>query len=229
MFDWKKILNTLNGHKEDVICNKNRSKKLFFTGHEQLSISSATNMAADEVTKTAYNILQKYKDNPGVILHYISSQGTQVVTAQGLLSLIKFLGYEEGFIPKHSGIKAFILNFAIQKVKKEKLNFSATLPDTFLICKKDLSLYFLAYNLHHWISYKNNLPGYDYKTLCIFKSTLSNANSNLSVLNINQILSIKDAIDRDKQALDFVTKFVREQVGAKEKLQKIVGGSAVNI
>ena len=229
MFDWKRILETLNGHKEEVICNKNRSKKLFFTGHEQLSISSVSNMAADEVTKTAYNILQKYKNHPEVIMRYISSQGTQVVTAQCLISLVKILGYEEGFIPKHSGVKAFILNFAIQKVKKEKINFSMTLPDTFLICKKDLSLYFLAYNLHHWLSYKSKLPGYDYKTLCLFRSTLTNPNSNLSVLNINQILSIKDAIDRDKQALDFVTKFVREQVGAKEKLQKIVGGNAVNI
>ena len=64
--------------------------------------------------------------------------------------------------------------------------------------------------------------------MCLFRSTM-NTNANLSVLGINQILSIKDAIDRDKQALDFVTKFVREQVGAKEKLKKMSDGGAVNI
>ena len=227
-FDWKKILSLLNGHKDENICNKNRSKKLFFTGHESLSISSKTNMAADEVTKTAYNILKKYKEQPALILEYIRENGTKIVTASALKPVISFLGYEEGFIPKHTGIKAFILNLFISKTLKEKINFSMTMQDTFLICSKDLSLYFLAYNFHHWLSYKNNLPGYDYQTLCLFKSTMK-TNANLSVLNINQILSIKDAIDRDKQALDFVTNFVREQVGAKERLQKILNGKQVNI
>lgn len=226
--DWKKILAILNGHKDDTICNKNRSKKLFFTGHEQLSITSSANKTEDEVTNTAYNILNKYKDQPALILEYIKSNGTNVIAQKSLLPIIKCLGYEEGFIPKHKSVKAFILNIAISKATKEKMKLSMTLDDTFLICRKDLSLYFLAYQFHHWLSYKNNLPGYDYETLCLFRTTM-NTNANLSVLNINQILSIKDAIDRDKQALDFVTKFVREQVGAKERLQKILDGKQVNI
>ena len=227
-FDWKKILSLLNGHKNDTICNKNKRKKLYFTGHEQLTISASTDNDESEVTKTAYEILSKYKDQPALILEYISANGTNVVADKTLLPLIKFLGYEEGFIPKHKGIKAFILNLAISKATKTKPNFSMTLNDTFLICKKDLSLYFLAYQFHHWLSYKSNLPGYDYETLCLFKTTM-NTNANLSVLDINQVLSIKDAIDRDKQALDFVIRFVREQVGAKERLQKMLDGKQVNI
>ena len=226
--DWKKILSVLNGHKDDDICNKHRTKKLFFTGHEQLSITSKANQTEDEVSKTAYNILNKYKDQPSLILEYIKSNGTNIIANKSLFPIIKFLGYEEGFIPKHKSIKAFILNIFISKANKEKIKLSMTLDDTFLICRKDLSLYFLAYQFHHWLSYKNNLPGYDYETLCLFRSTM-NTNANLSVLNINQILSIKDAIDRDKQALDFVTKFVREQVGAKERLQKMIDGKKVNI
>ena len=227
-FDWKKIFSILNGHKEETICNKNKSKKLYFTGHESLSISSKTNMAADEVTQTAYNILKKYREQPALILEYIKDNGTKVVTASSIKPIVNLLGYEEGFIPKHSGIKALILNIVISKALKEKINFSTKMQDTFLICSKDLSLYFLAYNFHHWLSYKNNLPGYDFQTLCLFRRTM-NTDSNLSVLDINQILSIKDAIDRDKQALDFVTKFVREQVGAKERLQKMLNGNQVNI
>lgn len=227
-FDWKKILYLLNGHKDDNICNKNRSKKLYFTGHEQLSITSSSKLKEEEITNTAYNVLLKYKDEPALILEYIKENGTNIIADYKLLPIIKFLGYEEGFIPKHSSFKAFILNIFLSKSTKTKIKLSMTMEDTFLICKKDLSLYFLAYQFHHWLSYKNNLPGYDYETLCLFKSTM-NTNSNLSVLNINQILSIKDAIDRDKQAIDFVTKFVREQIGAKERLQKIIEGKNINI
>ena len=49
------------------------------------------------------------------------------------------------------------------------------------------------------------------------------------MLSINQILSIKDAVDREKQAIDFVRKFVREQVGAKERLNSILLGKKVKI
>ena len=228
MFDWKQILRALNGHKDEEICNKHRKKKLFFTGHEQLSISSNAIKQEDEVTKIAYEFLNKYKDEPLMILEYIKSNGTNVVACKKLFPIIKFLGYEEGFIPRHKSIKALILNMAINIMSKQKNKISTTMEDTFLICRKELSLYFLAYQFHHWLSYKSKLPGYDYETLCLFRSTM-NTNANLSFLGINQILSIKDAIDRDKQALDFVTKFVREQVGAKEKLKKISDGGAVNI
>ena len=51
----------------------------------------------------------------------------------------------------------------------------------------------------------------------------------MSLLSINQILSLKDAIDRDSQAIEFVRKFVREQVGAKEKLNFILNGKKVSI
>ena len=228
MFDWKQILRALNGHKDEEICNKHRKKKLFFTGHEQLSISSTAIKQEDEVTKIAYEFLNKYKDEPLMILEYIKSNGTNVVACKKLFPIINFLGYEEGFIPRHKSIKALILNMAMNIMSKQKNKISTTMEDTFLICRKELSLYFLAYQFHHWLSYKSNLPGYDYETLCLFRSTM-NTNANLSFLGINQILSIKDAIDRDKQALDFVTKFVREQVGAKEKLKKISDGGAVNI
>jgi len=212
----------------DVICNLNKSKKLFFTGHEELSISANTEAEADEVSKIAYNVLQKYKDKPHLILKFIEAKGTKVVLAPTLLPLLKFLGYDEGFIPKHSGNKARILNFAIQCTNKEKPNLKAEVSDLFITCKKDLSLYFLAYQFHHWLAYQHKLPGYDAETMSLFKNTF-NTKANMSMLSINQILSIKDAVDREKQAIDFVRKFVREQVGAKERLNSILLGKKVKI
>jgi len=229
-FNLKEFFNTLcsKNNKDDIICNKHRKKKLFFTGHEQLTISASTNTTAEKVTKMAYNIMQKYQNNPISILRYIEAKGTKVAIVPKLLPLIKFLGYEEGFIPKHNSWKAYILNIAINKALKEKITFSQEMPDMFLFCRKDLSLYFLGYQFHHWLSYQYNLPGYDYETMSLYKSTMG-INANLGVLSINQLISIKDMIDRDKQALDFVTKFVREQVGAKERLNSMLKGKTVKI
>ncbi len=227
-FNFSGFGNSLTDDK-DMICNSNRSKKLFFTGHEELTISANSNKKEQKVSEAAYNILQKYKNQPKMILKFMETKGTKIILAPCLLPLLKLLGYEEGFIPKHQGIKALILNIAIIVTQQEKMKLACEVPDLFLVCRKDLSLYFMAYQFHHWLSYKHKLPGYDYKTLYLFRSTFSNKNANMSVLSINQILSLKDAIDRDKQALDFVRKFVREQVGAKQRLNSILQGQKVSI
>ena len=230
MFHLKEFFTALfnKNNDNDIICNANRSKKLFFTGHEQLVISCASNSIADKVSQTAYNVLEKYKDKPHLILKFIQCKGTKTILAPELLPILKLLGYDEGFIPAHKGLKATILRLTINAATKEKIDINAGLPDLFICCKKDISLYFLAYHFHHWLAYQYNLPGYDTNTMNLFRSTF-NTNANISLLSINQILSLKDAIDREKQALDFVQKFVREQVGAKQRLQNILDGKTVKI
>lgn len=228
-FEFKNFGNGLSTNDNDIICNLNKSKKLFFTGHEELSISATHNATEKKVTDAAYNVLQKYKNQPKMILKFMEKKGTKIILAKALAPLLKLLGYEEGFIPKHSGFKAFILNIAISISQQEKCNFASELPDLFIVCNEKLSLYFVAYQFHHWLAYKHRLPGYDSPTLNLFRSTFANKNANLSVLSINQVLSLKDAIDREKQAIDFVRKFVREQVGAKERLDSILQGKVVKI
>jgi len=226
----KKTFSALFGksNNSEEICNLNKSKKLFFTGHEELSISASHDAKAKDVSEIAYKIMQKYINKPNLILRYIESKGTKVVLAPKLSLFLKIIGYEPGFIPAHSGIKAGILNFAVQIAAKETPNFALCIPDLFICCQKELSLYFLSYQFHHWLSYQYKLPGYDIESMNLFKNTF-NTNSNLHCLSINQILSLKDTVERDKQAIDFVQKFVREQVGAKERLNSIIAGKAVKI
>ncbi len=228
--NFKKLFSVLfkKSNNNEEICNLNKSKKLFFTGHEELSISASHDAKAKDVSELAYKIMQKYIDKPNFILRYIEAKGTKVVLAPKLALILKIIGYEPGFIPAHQGIKAGILNFAIQIASKEAPNFALCVPDLFLCCKKELSLYFLSYQFHHWLSYQYKLPGYDMESMSLFKNTF-NTNSSLHNLSINQILALKDTVERDKQALDFVQKFVREQVGAKERLNSIIAGKAVKI
>ena len=230
-FILEKIFNKLfaRNNNDELICNKGKSKKLFFTGNEELMISSSNDKKADEVTKLAYTMLQKYKDKPEAILQFMESKGTKIVLVPQLLPLLKFLGYEEGFIPKHCSWKAFVLNFAIQTCLKETHNLSFEMPDVLITCKKDINVHFIAYHFHHWLSYINELPGYNAKTLSLFRATFNNPKANMNLLSINQILSLKDIIDRDRQAIDFVQKFVREQVGAKKCVDNMISGQTVNI
>ncbi len=229
-FNFKSFIFSLFKKKRDndLICNLNKSKKLFFTGYEELTISSSHDAKADEVSELAYKIMNKYKNKPNLILRFIEAKGTKVIVVPQISFLLKILGYEEGFIPSHSGIKAGVLNLILAFVLKEKNKFSLYLPDLFICCKKDLSLYFLAYQFHHWLAYQYKLPGYDAETMQLFHNTFGK-NANFNFLTINQILALKDTVERDRQAIDFVQKFVREQVGAKERLNSILAGEKIKI
>ena len=76
--------------KEDIICNLNKSKKLFFTGHEELSISASNDAKAKDVTEIAYKIMKKYINKPNFILRYIEAKGTKVILVPKLLLLLLF-------------------------------------------------------------------------------------------------------------------------------------------
>lgn len=121
----KKIIAKLlrKDNNDDVICNKNRSKKLYFTGHEELTISTSNDKTIEKINEVAYKIMQKYRTKPQLILKFIESKGTKVIILPQLLPFLKFLGYEEGFIPTHTSAKAFLLNLLICIFSKQKFDF----------------------------------------------------------------------------------------------------------
>ena len=82
-----------------------------------------------------------------------------------------------------------------------------------------------------WLSYINELPGFDENTRKNFKNVWdSNADSmEISSLSIEEILSLKDAIARDLEAIKFVKEMAREFVGQKNSLDKIRQGKSVNL
>ncbi|MDD3593114.1 MAG: hypothetical protein PHX18_00630 [Candidatus Gastranaerophilales bacterium] len=214
---------------KDIISNKHKSKKLFFSGHESLTISTSSEDKAKKITELTRNILKKYMNKPNLILKFMEAKGTKIVLAAHIAPVLKLLKYEEGFIPSHKGFGAFILNFAVELSNKEKPSFSFIAPDMFISIKKDVSLYLLAHHFHHWMAYQNQLPGYETDALCIFRHVINEPNPNFSSLSINEILSLKDVIERDKEAVEFVQEFVREHIGAKEKLTSALNGENIKI
>ena len=55
------------------------------------------------------------------------------------------------------------------------------------------------------------------------------SNINLGNIGIKRMLRLKDIIERDKEAIDFVQNFARENIGAKNCVNDILSGKKVNI
>lgn len=212
--------------------SKNKLKKTYITECEDLTLSSKAKKISEQVNELAKNLIKATKDDYSGLLAIMQSGNVKIIITQNLKLPMEILGYKEGLIPSHCSIKALLLSIFIKLSTKSDIKISFELPDLFITSKKNLEFYFLAHQFYHFLAYKNKLPGYDYKTFSLFTSLIHNKNtSNISFRNmsLDKMLALKDIIERDKEAIDFVQSFARENIGAKNCIEEILSGKTVNI
>lgn len=228
----KKIYSLIYGDKFlNIIDNTGRQNKTYFTCNESLVLTAKTLKQSEQTTKLAKEILKKYIEEPKKLLEFIEAKGTKVIVANHIEKILTLLKLEEGFITPVKGFKALILSLAINVLSKNKIKVGFSTPEMFVMRSCNLNIYSLAHQFHHWLAYKKRLPGYEKGTMDIFKNIwqIDATPGGIEGLSINEILSLKDAIDRDKDAIDFVKSFAREHIGSKDSLNKIKEGRKVSL
>lgn len=212
--------------------SKDKLKKTYITECEDLTLSSKAKKLSEQLNELAKNLVKASKDDYSGLLAIMQSGNVKIIVNQSLKLPMKLLGYEEGLIPSHCSIKALFLSICIKLFTKSDIKISFELPDLFITSKKKLDFYFLAHQFYHFLSYKNNLPGYDYKTFSLFTNLMHTKNISIVSfrnMNLDKMLALKDIIERDKEAINFVQTFARENIGAKNCINEILSGKTVNI
>lgn len=204
-----------------------KTSKKFLTSNDSLVLESKQLFIKEEINAEAKTILKEAVNNPEILVNFIKSKGTRVVKSKVMKQILFLLGEQEGFLPPMKGIKALI--FAL--IFKIGLNAGLETPALFALEDKPVNIYFLSHQFHLWLSYINELPGFDETTRKNFKNIWdSNANSTeFSQLSIEEIVSLKDAVARDLEAIKFVKEMTREFVGQKQVLEKIKQGQKANL
>lgn len=210
---------------------RHKGHKTFITAHTTIELNAVTNQKAKETTASAKKILKKYLKEPKKLLQFIESKGTMVIAVPHVEKILRLIKEEEGFLTPVSGVKALILTLGINILSPGKIAIGLRTPDMFLVRSMDLNIFSLAHQFHHWIGYKKQLPGYDDESIRIFKNIwiLDNTPGSYEKLSLDDILSLKDAIARDKEAIDFVQEFAREHAGSKQALKNIKDGKKISV
>ncbi len=210
-------------------CNK--TSKQFFTGDDSLSIEVKQHILKETINDEARTVLKEAVNNPEILVDFIKAKGTEVVKSNYMSSVLFLLGEQEGFLTPMKGLKSFIFIVFVNMFSGTKLKISFSTPALFAFDNKPVNIYLLSHQFHLWLSYINELPGFSESTRKNFKNIWnSNAGSvELSSLSMEDILSLKDAIARDLEAIKFVKDMAREFVGQKQSLEKIKQGKRVNI
>ena len=208
---------------------KNKSSNVFLSQSGVVKLNAHDEQRAKNVYHKAKEFLKKHIKEPDNILRYIENHSTIIVRMKHIEKVCLLLNIAPGFLPKQKGFKTFCLSVMIKLFYDKNAEISSELPDMFLLGVNTPNVYILAHQFYHWMAYKSSLPGYDEQTQRNFRNIWKLQKSEeIKKLSVSEILSLKDAIARDVDALDMVRELSVEFAGQKKCIDKIkTSGSSV--
>lgn len=199
----------------------NSMGKTIISSTEKVTLNSKSLQLVDEVKEAVGAIAKTAHNNPQKLLDYVEANGTKVYKIVNANKILEKINEHTGLITELKGVKALYVNILTGKGVGFK-----TKP-MFIISNKQLDYYMLLREFYLWYSLKKNLAGFDFKTQEKFKKYIKNLNKvSFKGLSYGEMLSIQEAISRDKEANEFVIKLLQETGGDTGILGRITSGGA---
>jgi hypothetical protein len=227
---FKELLNKINNKDQtaDISAIKFRT---VITANDTLCFNSDVKLNADNISKTAKQIMKRYINSPDELLNFIESKKTKVIRAKHIDKLRVLIGEYDSFVLPLKGLKALFLIIGINLLSKNKMKLALSTPAMFLLSDKPVNIYLIAHQLHHWLAYLKGMPGYEEQTSRNFKNIWNHdfSSNEINRLSIQEILALKDAIARDMEAINFVKELTNECITSKISSNKLKNGQSQNI
>lgn len=195
--------------------------KTIISSTEIMTLNAKTLEVISTVQKNVADIIKTTNNNPQKLLDYIEAQGTKVFKIKNATKLLEKVNEHTGLITELHGIKALYINIITGQG-----TIFITKP-LFIISDKEIDYYMLLREFYLWYSLKMKLPGFDFKTQEKFKKYLKySQNASFKKLSYEEMIKIKEAISRDKEANEFVMQVIREKDGGANVFGKMTTGGA---
>ncbi len=177
------------------------NKKHFGKGCS-LDINAKAEEQIEKVKEKAFEIVNLYNKSTLAILDYISSRGYKVVRLSNAKKLLSFVEETPGFICEASGFKALYLNL----ISGSGFGFKS--EPMFIIETTIQEITDFLHDFYLWLAMDMGLPGFDYKTHKLFiRYFVKGEDKLLKQIQIKQMLMLRQAVSRDKEAIEFVIAF----------------------
>lgn len=204
--------------------------KTHINSSETLTITSETQKQIENIYAEIANIVKACEVNPQKLLDYVKAHGTPVYKINGAAKILERIKEEEGFITPLSGWKAFYLNLCVGLLASKRLKFSFKTKEMFVINDSELNIYFVLHQFYLWFGFRKGLPGYDENSRRLLKSHIdAMSDADVNSMSVEEIIGLKEAIARDREAAEFVIQLAKESSGAKKAMEKMQqdGGASI--
>ena len=92
----------------------------------------------------------------------------------------------------------------------------------FVLRPLKVDIYYMLHQFYQWYSYKMGMPGFDKKERENLKQLFKTLSTDeMSKLTLGEIIDLKETIERDKEAIDFVINLSLEYESSKKAVNKI--------
>ncbi len=190
-----------------------------------------TQRQISEVSRQAKNLVKAGFRSPEALAFFVEQQGTPVYQLHGgvLASILLFsLGYDQGFIPP-SDTRQYRMLVKLLKMQEAKphCNFKF---GVFVVGKPLYTVGFLTHQLHHWLAYRSGMAGYNEKAQALYKRFWEKHHGvvepDVLDMSIEEVCLLKEAINRDLEALQFLRHIVHEVLRPASQRGKFAMGHA---
>ena len=212
---------------------KKRSSSLGLKNFDNENISIALNTEKQqkhtEIEREIKNIILCNKNNPNELLNFAKNHGCKIYKLNSANKLLNLFKEEQGFLAPFSGAKAFLFNLLLCFVCEQKFSLVFKTKPMFVF-EEEINKHLLYHQFYKWYCFNSGLSGFDEKAQRLFKESLNFKKARpIEKLKIDEIVSLKEAIARDKEAADFVILLAKEIDGAKNALNKIISDGGAQL
>lgn len=185
----------------------------------------------DEINKDAGDLIKGYLNDVNGLLEFVERRGTKVIRNNNALKVLGLFGEIEGFIPPMIGFRAKLITFALRITGAWEGPATNETPPMFVFGAEDPPMGYMVHQIHHWLSFYNELPGYTEETMNNFKKIFdpSFGIEDVKRMTKEEIIALREAIARDQEALDFVQKMAIEIFKPQDVMQGIKDGDKKDI
>lgn len=194
----------------------NKTSKTFLSSNVTVTLTAETEKNKEIVLKSVSEIAADVKNNPYMLLEYIKAHNTKVVKIPNADKILAFIHEDEGLVCELKGLEALYINILTDS------GFSFKSKAMFILRDGEIEPYYMLHQFYKWFAYYRELPGFDYRSQKLFKKYLnSDDTSGLENLTLDEITGLKEAINRDNEAIDFTVNYAKSIDGSKNVLNKI--------
>ncbi|MDD3237886.1 MAG: hypothetical protein PHV37_07300 [Candidatus Gastranaerophilales bacterium] len=209
-------------HAQSNMVFKDSTTTTSMNGACTLKLTTKTEANKAKVNLTAKEIIKKNIKTPEKLLDLIQAKGTKVYKFAIAEKVLGIIGEEEGFITPLKGLNAIFLNLCIGIFCEKKINLNTETKEMFIMRNLPVDIYVMSHQFHKWYGYKMHLPGYDADTQRKFKHIYKTFDdAEIKEFSMAEVISLKEAVARNVESIDFVVELAKEYDGSKKSLAKI--------
>lgn len=189
-----------------------------------MKLSAETENKKKMLNEKLKAIVKQYINTPEKLIQYLKLQGVGVYKFPFAEKILNAMGEEEGFLIPLKGYKAVVLNLLIGIFCKGKIQLRRRTKAMIVLNKGASEIYTIARAAYKYYGFKNEMPGYDYKSQTVFKKVYNkrkNSVSPFATCTIQDMYACKEAIARDIESINFTIELSVEYENAKKALKKM--------